>query len=280
MDIDVNHIIGSLKTLYTKLQQKLPQEHKESQTYFEPPRQFSILCILPRKILRKIFLHLEFIEEIPNILLTCKLFNSIIKSRTFQVLLHSQSTINSSKLYTNVIISSNTEIENIKLKPEQEITTKEDALAQLKLANSGRDFLVTKIKKQDKKIEELNKEIQRLQEEIKLQKNIHSKGIEKMNAFETLFENEKKTLSDAQKTLSSLQTSYKIEIDALKNQIANSDKNRLDLLDEKKNLKEEVLKLRQNNLFMTKKIAVYQNVLNKMKAYFEAMEEADLLHSI
>ena len=279
-DNHVEEIIESLLNLYKKLEEKQDHASKETQTQFEAKRQLSLLCIFPKKILRKAFLFLDFVEDIPQVMLTCKLFNSVVRSRTFQVLLHSQATHRTAKIYNSAIISSPNIIEVVKIKSESEITTKEDALSQLKIAYNGRDFLANKLKKQDIKIEELNKEIGRLQDEIKMQKNIDSKGIEKRNAFEIMLENEKKVHADAQKNLISLQAQYKNEIDLLRNQVVISEKDRTELHSQKIIFKEEVLKLRQENMAIIISIAVYQDVLNKMKAYFEAMQEANLLKSV
>ncbi|OMJ95191.1 hypothetical protein SteCoe_1571 [Stentor coeruleus] len=165
----------------------------------------------------------------------------------------------------------------IKLKPESEITTKEDAISQLKLANAARDFLADNLKKKAKKIDDLEKEIFTLQEEMKNQKNLYTKGIEKMNAFEKMLENEKKNLNDAQKNLVAVQAQNKAEIEALKAQISNSEKERNELQIKKTQLKDQVLKLRSENIQIYRKIAVFQEVLNKIKAYFDGMQEAKLL---
>ena len=280
MEENTSDVIESLKKLYKVLKEKHNQASKETQTQFEERRQFSLICIFPKKILRKTFLFLDFVVEIPEIMLTCKLFNSVVRSRTFQVLLHSQASNKTTKIYNATINSSTSDLELGKIKPENEITSKEDALAQLKIAYTGRDFLANKLKKQDVKIEELNKEIGRLQDEIKIQKNIHSKGIEKMSAFEKMFENEKKSYGDAQKTLSSLQMQYKSEIETLRNQIANSEKDREELRMGKTALKAGVLKLREENMALVKQTSAYQDVLNKIKAYFEGMQEAGLLKAL
>ena len=277
MTENVEQIIDSLSKLYKILEKKQSQEHKNTQTFFEVKRQLSTICILPKKLLRKSFLFLDFIEEIPQILITCKLFNSIIKSRTFQVLLHTQASLRTAKIYNTSLLSNSNDMENVKLKPETEVNTKEDALAQLKIANAGRDFLANKLKKQDKKIEDLNKEILRLQEEIKLQKVIHSKGIEKMNTFEVLFENEKKNHVEGQKTLACLQQQYKNEIEGLKALILASERDKTDLEKQKMELKDQVIRLREDNAGIVKKINVYQHVLSKLKGYFEAMQDANLL---
>lgn len=279
MEENVAGVIESLKKLHQIMQEKENQAHKETQTVVEERRQYSLICIFPKKILRRTFLFLDFAKDIPEVLLTCKLFNSVVRSRTFQVLLHSQASNRTAKIFNSTIVSSNSDLELAKIKPEIEITTKEDAISQLKIASAGRDFLANKLKKQDLKIEDLNKEIARLQEEVKMQKNIHSKGIEKMNAFEKMFENEKKNFGDAQKNLSTLQQQYKSEIEILKLQIVNCEKDRTELQGQKKMMKAEVLKLREENQVLVEKTAVYQDVLNRIKAYFDAMYEAKLIQS-
>lgn len=277
MDENVNSVIEALKRLYDSLQAKQAIENKETQTFFEEKRQLSGFNIFPKKLLRKTFLFLDFNLDIPQILLTCKLFNGVVKSRTFQVLLHTQVALKNTKLYNNPLASAQPELEMIKLKPESEITTKEDAISQLKLANAARDFLADNLKKKAKKIDDLEKEISTLQEEMKNQKNLYTKGIEKMNAFEKMLENEKKNLADAQKNLVAVQVQNKFEIEALKAQISNSEKDRNELQVKKAQLKGQVLKLRSENVQIYKKIAVFQEVLSKIKAYFDGMQEAKLL---
>ena len=235
---------------------------------------------MPKKILRKIFLFLDFTTDVPQVYITCKLFNNAIRSRTFQVLLQGQVSSKNSKLFPNQFAKTNPEEEIGKLKPESEIKTKEDAIAQLKIAEAIKEFLANKIKKQHNKNNDLEKEAGRLKEEIVLQKSLHLKAIEKTQDYEKKIENEKKTLAEAQKSLLTLQGKCNNDIEPLRQQIANSEKDRAELQETKRRQKEAVLKLREENYEIQKKLVAYQEVLNKIKAYFQGMEEAQLLKSI
>jgi DNA repair exonuclease SbcCD ATPase subunit len=268
-------VISSLKGLYQSLQGKQRKETKEAQTAEEEKRALTGFNLLPKKIVRKIFLFLDFATDGAQVYVTCKLFCNTIRSRVFQNLLQSQA----SKDPKTAIDPATTNPEEIfgKLKPESEIKTKEEAIAQLKTAEAIKEFLANKIKKQHNKNNELEKETNSIREEIAKQKALHLKAIERTQDFEKMIENERKSLAEAQKALAGLQGKCGNDLEPLKMQIANSERDRNELQETKRVQKEAVLKLREENYELQKKIVVYQEVLNKIKAYFEGMEEANLL---
>ena len=273
--MDQSDLIHKLQLLHQTLQSKSQKQDKEAQTSYSDPVQLRGFHIFPKKIIRKIFIFTDFLSDVPQLYITCKLFNSVIRTRVFQVLLHNQVISKNSNALSSSY--SNNEEELQKLRPESEIKTKEEAVAQLKLAEKLKQVLATKLKRQDNKNNELQNEITRIQEEIKAQKGRYSKGIEKMNDLEAKHETEKKILAEAQKNLAALKTKCKKEVDGLRLQIAECDKDKEKLSSEKKVLREEVLMLREKNVEIQKEIVVYQEALNKIKAYFLGMEEAGLI---
>lgn len=273
--MEKNPLIEKLKELQKALSNKPEMQEKETQTNFSEQRSLRGFNILPKKIIRKIFLFTDFLSESSSIYSTCRLFNSVIRSRTYQILLHNQYLAKNSNVLSLPTPIAEEEIG--KLKPESEIKTKEDAVSQLRLAESIKSLLVDKLKRQDNKNVDLEKEIKRIQEEIKSQKNLYTKGIEKMNDLDAKSESEKKILAEGQKNLQTLENRCRSDIENLKTQIKECEKDREKLLIEKKSLRTEVLELRKSNITIQEEIIVYQEALNKIKAYFEAMEEANLL---
>lgn len=273
--MEKNPLIDKLKELQKLLSTKPETHEKDSQTNFSEQRRLQGFNILPKKIIRKIFLFTDFLSDGSAIYSTCRLFNSVMRSRTYQILLHNQYLSKNSNVLSLPAPIAEDEIG--KLKPESEIKTKEDAVGQLRLAESIKSLLVDKLKRQDNKNVDLEKEIKRIQEEIKSQKNLYSKGIEKMNDLDAKTETEKKILAEAQKNLQNLENRCRSDIENLKTQIKECEKDREKLLLEKKSLRTEVLELRKSNITIQEEIIVYQEALNKIKAYFEAMEEANLL---
>ena len=96
-------------------------------------------------------------------------------------------------------------------------------------------------------------------------------------SFMSLVENEKKNHVEGQKTLACLQQQYKNELEGLKALILASERDKTDLEKQKMELKDQVIRLREDNAGIVKKINVYQHVLSKLKGYFEAMQDANLL---
>lgn len=273
--MEENNLVEKLKELQRALRNKPETLEKENQTNFGEQRELKGFNILPKKIVRKIFLFTDFFVDGGRLYATCRLFNMVIRSRTYQILLHNQFLSKNTNFLSLPPPIAEEEIG--KLRPESEIKTKEDAICQLGLAERIKTLLVDKLKRQDNKNIELEKEIKRIQEEIKSQKNLYSKGIEKMHDLEAKTESEKKILVEAQKSLASLENRCRSDVDNLKRQISECEKDKLKLLSDKKVLRTEVLELRKSNISIQQEIVVYQEVLNKIKAYFEAMEEANLL---
>ena len=273
--MDQSDLIQKLQQLHQTLQSKSQKQDKEVQTSYSDQVQLRGFHLFPKKIIRKIFIFTDFLTDVPQLYITCKLFNSVIRSRVFQVLLHNQVISKNSNALSSSYSSNDEELQ--KLKPESEIKTKEEAVAQLKLAEKLKQVLATKLKRQDNKNNELQNEIMRIQEEIKAQKARYSKGIEKMNDLEAKHESEKKILAEAQKNLAALKNKCKKEVDDLRMQIGECEKDKEKLSNEKKVLREEVLMLREKNVEIQKEIVVYQEALNKIKAYFLGMEEAGLI---
>jgi DNA repair exonuclease SbcCD ATPase subunit len=268
-------LISKLKNLQQKLSSQSSTHEKETQTSSSEFVQLRGFNLLPKKIIRKIFIFSDFLSDGPSLYSTCRLFNSVIRSRVFQVLLHHQVTNKRSNVLSSNFNTSDEEVQ--KLRPESEIKTKEEAVGQLRVAENLKQVLASKLKRQDNKNNDLEAEIARIQEEIKAQKSRYSKGIEKMNDIDSKHESEKKVLVEAQKNLMNLKNKCKKEIDDLRAQINECEMDKEKLLLEKRVLRAEVLELRESNVEIQKEIVVYQEVLNKIKAYFLGMEEAGLI---
>eukprot|EP00358_Blepharisma_japonicum_P002710 CAMPEP_0202953438 /NCGR_PEP_ID=MMETSP1395-20130829/46150_1 /ASSEMBLY_ACC=CAM_ASM_000871 /TAXON_ID=5961 /ORGANISM="Blepharisma japonicum, Strain Stock R1072" /LENGTH=170 /DNA_ID=CAMNT_0049667077 /DNA_START=167 /DNA_END=676 /DNA_ORIENTATION=+ len=160
---------------------------------------------------------------------------------------------------------SQSDFEESKQKSEFEISTKEDPLILLKKANIVKNFLANQILQQEKKIEEMNKEIDKLNDELRVQKQINSKTIAKIALISAQYEAEKSASTDAQSTIASLLEQHKNELESLRNEIATSDKEKLELKRHKKVLSAEVIRLRDEYQSSLTKLGQYNDAISKMK---------------
>ena len=84
MKTEIKELENSLNFLYGELKQKTTMLNKESQT----SQILSPICRLPKTVLIKILLLLDFRTDISALVETCKFFNSLIASRPFQLTLY------------------------------------------------------------------------------------------------------------------------------------------------------------------------------------------------
>lgn len=270
MDEEIEFLVLSMNSLYETLKAKENSQDVATQTNSSDYQQISLLQLIPKHVFRKIFLYLDFITDIPSLSESCVYFNSIINSRRFQVSLYH---IISAKAHKSrsVTLPARQDNDFTRFRTENESYNKEDLTAQLKTANAVRDFLANKILLQEKRIEESNKEIDKLNDELRVQKQINSKTIAKVAIVSAQFEAAKNEAFEAKETIELMSHQQKEETEKLRNDIAAYDKEKLELRRHKKVLSAEVIRLRDEYQSCLQKLGQYNDAVSKLKSYFDAM---------
>ena len=153
MTEEIDELMQSLHRLRNIMQDKMYTQNQEIQTFAER-NENSTFHRIPKKVIMKIFLFLEFSENYPVIIETCRFFHMVISSRAFQVLSYQVAVKNSRR----------GEDPQTPLRLEEEksqynfdaIQTKPQALMEIKKLQAVSKFIGNKIANQDKIIEDLD----------------------------------------------------------------------------------------------------------------------------
>ena len=146
--------LNDLRVLHERLVNKSNSIEASAQTI--EFKQSSRLCIMPRSVLRNVFLYLDFLKDIPAVTETCRLFWEIVRSRAFQVKLGR----------AGFVFSSPAAVKEIDLTPLPQPTSLEEARRYLQSAMDTNALIVSKIKSQDRTIEELSIAIKALNAQV------------------------------------------------------------------------------------------------------------------
>lgn len=275
---EVSYLIDELGKIYASLKQESAKVRvsSTSQTEATQPRQKGSICILPRSVLRTIFLFLDFYTEVPTASETCKLFHSITKSRSFHISLFSLSKPREHRVRSTRSGVSETTI-NLSMEDVEHVRkdlgemSRDELHNQLKVANSVKRLLGDKLRSQEKRIEEYRREVDTLNDNLKIQQQINSKTFNKISQYQKQFEEQKFLAEDRTHQLNTLREEA-LDIKAtLSDEVKRTEEENVELIRHKKVLKSEVLRLRGEHKSSMGKIGEYRGALGKMKTYFDAM---------
>ena len=172
-------LIAQLSELQHRLQCQSRVAEQTTQTGHPYEAQLTLVCLLPRAVLRNIFLYLDFVTDSPCILETCRLFNEVMQSRAFQCAQY--------KLHRTLAA-------NAKAAAPQQADVakiKQEAVAsELKKYTALNTFLGSKLKPQTRKIEDLTQTFNSVNDEvvnkqIRIQKQINHKTAAKVAKFQS-----------------------------------------------------------------------------------------------
>ena len=157
MEIEVPVIVNALNSLYEQLKQKSEICNVETQTSY----QNTGICGFPKKILANIIVFLDFRNDIPAMLETCKYFNRLISSYMFQMLFYQQITRiperSAEKQQTEQEVKEN---DGILAAPKEEIVKNVIKFTKL------RDLLIAGIDKTNEKLKENLQTINKLNDDV------------------------------------------------------------------------------------------------------------------
>jgi hypothetical protein len=275
---EVSYIIDELGKIYTFLkdEQSKVRVASSSQTEVVQLRQKCAVCILPRAVLRTVFLFLDFYTDIPTISETCKLFHSITKSRSFHISLFSLCKPREHRARSNRSgyseTSTNMSMEDVEhVRRDLGEMSREELQNQLKVANSVKRLLGDKLRSQEKKIDEYRREVEGLNDNLRIQQQINSKTFNKISVYQKQFEEQKLLAEERHQQLNCLKEQSLEEQAKITDRLRKIEEENEELMRHKKVLKSEVLRLRSEHKAGLVKIGEYRDALGKMKTYFDAM---------
>lgn len=273
----IDNLLGVLYKMQADLTQKLYTSEREVQTE-EKVSDASSLLLLPCALQLHIFTYLDFMQDIPNLLETCKSLNHLISSPQ---LLHLTFKPPPKKLIkkSSEILPQNDEEEKTKATNDN-FSTKAEALVELKKTSAVNNFLNNKILNQEKKIEEKSSELEKLLQKLRIEKNIFNKVLGKISKVEENYEKilrERKTIDMYIENIESLEESeikgYQNGLAIMENQVSEL-KNAVRVLGIEKRLQE--FELNEKTASMTQ----FKNAFDKIRDFYLLMFEESLKSKI
>lgn len=247
-------LITKLESLYVTLQVKSESCEKDSQTAAGDYRQLRVICILPKRILRRIFLYLDFQRDTAAVSETCTLFNELLRSRSYQLQLF--------KTQPEKSLRPEPSTEAVPFYPP---TSLEEAASQFRKYSAVNNYLAQTIKTQDRRIEELNGEINEHTRELRIQKQINGKTLNTVAKLKHDLELAGGQNSSLQESTAQLTSRLQAA------QTVNST-----LCSHKKVLRSEVLRLRREYSECLLRLGQYKDATNKLQSYFEGLLRSKL----
>ncbi|OMJ89906.1 hypothetical protein SteCoe_7896 [Stentor coeruleus] len=253
--------------MWNRFHQKLYTDTQETQTDSKPIIQGPLL-ILPQKILINILLFLDFHKDIPNIIETCRFMQNIINSEVFQV-----KSFNSWSHHPNKTTIQNLQKEEQKNSSnlEDTIKTKAEAILSIKKVVAVNNFVSNKIASQDKKIDELTKELNKATEDLRINKNITNKGLEKYYRKEKEYNDVHKALQNTENEIFYITSSESSELENLKNKYEKVSNENVVLDKHCRILACELMELEHKAIELESTFTAYETAVDRMNEYFMMM---------
>lgn len=258
-------LITKLESLYSTLQARSESCEKESQAVPGDYRQLCAMCILPKRVLRRIFLYLDFEADIVAVSETCALFNELVRSRSYQLQLF--------KTHPSKSLRPASSSEAAHFCPP---TSLEEAASQFKKYSAVNNYLAQTIKTQDKRIEELNAEINGHNYELRIKNQINSKTLNTVAKLKHDLELAGEQNALLQGTAAQLATQHSEELAGLSSRLQAVQTANLTLCSHKKVLRSEVLRLRKEYSECLCRLGQHKDVTSKLHSYFEGLLRSKL----
>lgn len=267
MTDELDFLIGSLHHLHTDLQERLYTS--DASTQVQPESFSSALLNLPKPILIKILSFLNFTQDLPSALESCKTLHLVITSLPYQTLSY-KNLIRKFSIYS--LPHSNSAEEEFKNEESyQLIESKAEAMIQIKKAAAFNNFVGPKIMNQGKKIEELTKEVTRLQEELRIQTSICNKCIDKISRVEKQCENlnleKEKRINEAEL----IRNKEENELEFMRTKFGEINKEKESLRKEVILLEKELEMQKLTKSKLSNDFSGYESAFTKIQEYFLSM---------
>lgn len=148
----------------------------------------------------------------------------------------------------------------------------EDTIAQLMTLRNVKDFLTEKIKENELIIGKLRAEIEEFRNQLRIEKQINAKSVNKIQVLEGKINNLEKEKKDFDIKIKNMEDQFKNNTIELENQLKNIKTDKDNLANHKKVLVTEVKKLRDDLEKSQKSQIVYIDALKKLKSAFVTSE--------
>lgn len=233
MTTDFDTLISHLSDLLTSQQLKFNQIDQSTQTRHNQltslPKPASIQG-LPPKLFLKICSYLDFTSDIPNLIETCKSFQSSLLTPSLLSLKH-KTLLKGKQIFLNP--ETEEAKEETSQNDENKFIDKRDAILELKKTSAVCKFLENKTQNQDKGIEDKAKEVDGLKNKLRIEKNIWNKVAGKITKVQNFYESVRDERGKCEKNyfevldledkelerLAQVQNRLRTEIDDLRNRV-------------------------------------------------------------
>lgn len=273
MTQQIDNLLSKLYTLEASLKSKLYNSEKETQTE-EAKSRLAPLLQLPLRIQYNILSYLNFINDIPALLESCKTLNLFISSPSFLQLTFKPKPKTISQSLPHL------KPEEQKKSANENFPTITEALTELKKTAAVSSFLNSKIQSQEKKIDEKSSELEKLVQKLRIEKNIFNKALGKISKVQENFEkisNQRKSSQILIENQEILEDSEKKEnqssLEITQTEISNL-KNMVRVLSIEKRLQESEVNDKVHELTQ------YKNAFYKMKDFYFLMFEDEVKKKI
>lgn len=262
MEKEIFELVNWANLLHQRLEQKCTMLHKETQTV----QPMSGIFKMPKAVLIRIFMFLEFRTEVPAVVETCKMFNSLIASRPFQITLYRLTTDRkeTKKEKTQEEVK-HTEADMIAM------LTKDEILARIKKTKAINNMLVAGFQKSEEKLKDMLKTISKINDEMRIQRQINAKTIKMKDGKESEYLELSKQIRQNNLLISNCTHDYTSEITLITSQIKKIEADKQELNRHIKVLQVGLQETRQNNGNLLKRFVQFRENLGKLKNYANDM---------
>ena len=248
--VDLEVLISGLSRIHVYLASKESDSRSDKgvQTRNINQSNINLFCILPRGVLRNIFLCLNLKLDVPRIAATCKVFYTVTHSRAYHIGLYSQHHAREKakhklkdQSYTFAMGATRSNSRAF----DEEDMSEQDTIRLLNSANATNSLLAEKMKLRDSKIDSMTQELDSLRHCLRYER-LYSEEINKKHiASKREFDEYVQTHPDEQLKICYLTDQQSKERQSLKKQIEDWEKSALELRKHRSILRNEVKKLRE-----------------------------------
>ncbi|OMJ92531.1 hypothetical protein SteCoe_4662 [Stentor coeruleus] len=262
METEVQKVLKSLYSIHQTLEAKNSKSDKNTQTAVDLP----ILCKLPTKIIGKILICLDFRSDIPALLESCKFFKKLITSYPFQKLFYSQ-------LIKKPLVSEEKPISEQEVKEIDSFSSssKEEILDRIRKANMIRGKINAGFIVIEEKLKEKLKAINKLNDDLRIQRQINVKTIKKKDAKEDEYINIIKEIRRTQANIQGAKHDFQTEISDQTSEIKIIESSKRIIKNQINILQHGLDNTQNENTLLSKKLSIYNENLFKLTNYCNEM---------
>jgi len=227
----------------------------------------NLFCVLPRGVLRLVFLCLE-LRDVPRLAACCKVFCAVAHSRAYHLGLYAQhharkrtGKLLKDQSYTFAMGAARSNSRAF----DDEDMSEQDTIRMLNSANATNSLLAEKMKLRDAKIDSLAQDLESLRKTLSSERQFADFLTRKHIASKRDFEEYVQSHPDEQLKVCYLADQQTKEIQAAKRQIEESDKQAGELKKHRQILRSEVKRLREEMGLLTQQLTSRREDIGRLR---------------